>query len=366
MKQMYGKQILTEMAPYKQGKQMDEVKAEYGLSKIVKLASNENPFGYSPRLREQLPSILNEFEFYPDGHAQALRTKLAEKLAVSEDQLVFGSGTDELIQIICRTFLYPGVNTVMATPTFGQYKHHALVEGADVKEIPTVNGYHDLPAMMKAIDKQTKVVWLCSPNNPTGSLIPKNELIAFLDQCPEDVLVILDEAYYEYIASDHRYHTIDAIRTHKNLLLLRTFSKAYGLAGLRVGYGIGDEELIAKLNIVRGPFNTSSLAQKAAIIAIGDQNFIEETNQRNYKIKDDFQRFLDNLGWSYDDSQTNFLLVKLPVAGTELYDYLLKRGYIIRPGEALGCPNTARITIGNEQDMKELQTILTDFAKLRD
>src|SRR5699024_865616 len=206
----------------------------------------------------------------------------------------------------------PGVNTVMAAPTFPQYKHHSLVEGAEVKEIPVKGGYHDLDSMFHAIDEKTKVVWLCSPNNPTGSQISKQDFYAFMAKCPKDVLVVLDEAYYEFIRSDHQYRTIDAVHTMPNLLLLRTFSKAYGLAGLRVGYGIGNQSIIEKLNIVRGPFNTSSLAQKAASIAVDDQEFICKTNQQNIRIKEEFQKSLDKLGWRYDDSETNFLLVHLP------------------------------------------------------
>ncbi|MGY0691770.1 histidinol-phosphate transaminase [Virgibacillus sp. FSP13] len=363
---MDGKQILNKMAPYKQGKQMDDVKKEFGLTRIVKLASNENPFGHSRKLQDQLPEMLQQFEFYPDGHAAVIRTQLAAKLNVDESQLVFGSGSDELVQIICRTFLHPNVNTVMAIPTFPQYSHHALIEGAQVKEIPTQNGYHDLEAMLDAIDANTKVVWLCSPNNPTGSLIPENAFYSFMEHCPKDVLVVLDEAYFEYIDHERKPAILDNLNSYPNLLVLRTFSKAYGLAGLRIGYGIGNEDLIAKLNIVRGPFNTSTLAQKAAVIALDDQQFIEETYQMNKQIRTNFQRALDNLGWSYDDSQTNFLLVHLPVSGDKMFQYLLQHGYIVRPGEGIGCPNAVRITIGKKQDMEELQTILTAFSQQGD
>lgn len=363
---MDGKRVLKDMAPYKQGKQLEDVKIEYGLNQIVKLASNENPFGYSMKLKEQLPAIMQQLEIYPDGHAAELRHKLAAKLTVSEDQLVFGAGSDELVQIICRTFLYPGVNTVMATPTFPQYKHHALVEGADVKEIPTENGYHNLEAMLEAIDSNTKIVWLCTPNNPTGSLIMKDDFDRFMENCPSDVLVVLDEAYYEYADPSLKFNAIESLKVYPNLLLLRTFSKAYGLAGLRIGYGIGNEDLIANINIVRGPFNTSSLAQKAAVIALDDQAFLEETYQKNSEIKTDFQHFIDGLGWSYDDSQTNFLLIKLPVSGDDMSEYLLKHGYIVRSGEALGCPDTIRVTIGTKQAMQELKSILTEFAHVRE
>ncbi|WP_106497409.1 histidinol-phosphate transaminase [Lentibacillus sp. Marseille-P4043] len=363
---MDGKQILNQMAPYKQGKQMDDVKREFGLTRIVKLASNENPFGHSQKLRDELPEMLGQFERYPDGHAATLRKKLAARLHVEENQLVFGSGSDELVQIICRTFLYPNAKTVMATPTFPQYSHHALIEGANVKEIPTKDGYHDLESMLDAIDANTKVVWLCSPNNPTGSIIPEDAFYSFMEHCPKDVLVVLDEAYYEYIDDERKPTILENISSYPNLLVLRTFSKAYGLAGLRVGYGIGNEDLIAKLDIVRGPFNTSILAQKAAAIALDDQQFIEETYRMNRQIRTDFERALDKLGWSYDDSQTNFLLVHVPVSGEEMFTYLLKHGYIVRPCDGIGCPNTVRITIGKKQDMEELQTILTAFSQQGD
>ncbi|WP_188453865.1 histidinol-phosphate transaminase [Virgibacillus oceani] len=358
---MKGKRILSEMTPYKQGMQIEEVKKEYGLKRIVKLASNENPFGYSRKLQEQLPNMLHDFEIYPDGHTAELRTALAEKLRVNENQLVFGSGSDELVQLTCRAFLYPGVNTVMANPTFPQYKHNAKIEGAEIREIPNHNGYHDLEAIFNAIDENTRVVWLCSPNNPTGCLIPRSDFYSFMDKCPKDVLVVLDEAYYEYIEPGLDPDAINNISNYPNLLILRTFSKAYGLAGLRIGYGVGSERLIAKLNVVRGPFNTTSYTQKAALIALHDDLFIQETYQQNKVIRESFQRFLDNLGLSYYDSHTNFLCVKLPVSGNEMFGYLLKNGYIVRPGEGIGCPNSVRITIGNKEDMIKLQSIIHEF-----
>ncbi len=353
------------MTPYKQGMQIEEVKKEYGLTRIVKLASNENPFGYSSKLQEQLPNMLHDFAIYPDGYTAELRTALATKLQIEENQLVFGSGSDELVQLTCRAFLYPGVNTVMAAPTFPQYKHNAQIEGAEIKEIPTVNGYHDLESMVHAIDENTKVVWLCSPNNPTGCLTPKDEFYSFLNKCPRDVLIVLDEAYYEYVEPGLDPDAINNINNYSNLLVLRTFSKAYGLAGLRIGYGVGSEQIITKLNVVRGPFNTTSYTQKAALIALEDESFIKETYEKNKFIKETFQHFLDNIGWSYYDSHTNFLCVSLPVSGNEMFAYLLKHGYIVRPGEGIGCPNTVRITIGNKQDMEKLQSIIQEFKRCR-
>ncbi|GAA0599861.1 histidinol-phosphate transaminase [Virgibacillus siamensis] len=351
------KQIINELTPYKPGKQIHEVKEMYGLDRIVKLASNENPFGYTKKL-DNLNAFSPSFEVYPDGYTAELRSALAKRLNVDESQLVFGNGSDEIVQSICRAFLYPGVNTVMAVPTFPQYKHNARIEGADVREVPVVNGYHDLQGMLDAIDEETNVVWLCSPNNPTGCAIPHDDFYNFLDQCPDDVLVVLDEAYYEYLDEKKDLDTVENLPQYKNLIVLRTFSKAYGLAGLRIGYGIGNPDLVAKLDVVRGPFNTSSIAQKAALIAMEDDTFIADSVSRNKKIKKEFQQFLDTIDWQYYESETNFLFISTPINSNDVFQYILKQGFIVRPLEGLGCPNAIRVTIGKESDMKELQSII--------
>ena|SRR5690625_128644 len=355
---MHGKKTLSQLSPYQQGKQTEDIQREYGLEKIVKLSSNENPFGNSSEVSENLLPQTSTFNIYPDGHASDLRTEMAKKLHINEDELVFGNGSDELVQIISRTFLEPGVNAVMATPTFPQYKHHATIEGASIKEVPTTSGYHDLDGMLEAIDEDTRIVWICSPDNPTGTLLPKAAFYNFMDQCPKEVLVILDEAYYEYINPALDFDILENRSRYKNIVILRTFSKAYGLAGLRVGYGVMDEAIAAKVNIVRSPFNTTSITQQAALLAMHDDQFIEDTVRKNRSTMRDFQVFLDGIGWSYYDSQANFLLIATPISGTEVSDYLLKNGYIIRPGELLGYPNTIRVTIGLETDMKQLQDLL--------
>ncbi|GAB4073580.1 histidinol-phosphate transaminase [Barrientosiimonas marina] len=355
---MKSKQVLKDMTPYQPGKQIEEVKETYGLNKIVKLASNENPFGHSPEVTNYFSRYQSSFNLYPDGYTGELRHVLADRLKVSEDQLIFGSGTDEIVQIITRAFLYPGVNTVMATPTFPQYKHNALVEGAQVKEVPTVNGYHNLSAILEAIDQRTSVIWLCSPNNPTGCLIPRNHLYDFLDQCPKDVLIVLDEAYLEYVDSTFQPGILQYLQQYDNVIVLRTFSKAYGLAGLRIGYGIANSGLISDLDVVRGPFNTSTIAQKAAITALEDEAFLNDTVTRNQAIKRSFEAFLDSIGWNYYDSHTNFLLISMPISGEQTFQYLLEHGFIVRAGEGLGVPDTVRITIGSETDMQELQRVL--------
>ncbi|WP_164219021.1 histidinol-phosphate transaminase [Virgibacillus sp. YIM 98842] len=356
---MEGKAILSKLTPYQQGKQMQEIKETYGLERIVKLASNENPYGFSPEVGAFFQSGLHDLNVYPDGYTKELRINLANKLKLDETQLIFGSGSEEIVQMICRAFLYPGTNTVMAAPTFPQYKHNALIEGAAVKEVPLRKGEHNLDQMLREIDGDTKVAWLCSPNNPSGTVIPKDALQSFLNECPDHVLVVLDEAYYEFMDEDPE--SIGWLSSFNNLIILRTFSKAYGLAGLRIGYGISNPDILKKIDVVRGPFNTTSIAQKAAIIALEDQGFIKNIKQKNKEVKREFESFLDKIGWSYFPSQTNFLLVSTPVSGMEVFEYLLARGFIVRPGELLGIPNTIRVTIGKEKDMGELKDILLAF-----
>ncbi|PAV29493.1 histidinol-phosphate transaminase [Virgibacillus profundi] len=358
---MEGKAILNQLSPYQQGKQIKDIEKEYGLDRIVKLASNENPYGYSAHVREYFLKNISEFNIYPDGYTAELRKAVADKINVNENQLLFGSGSEEIVQMICRAFLYSGTNTIMATPTFPQYKHNALIEGADVVEIPTVNGYHDLENIYKSIDHNTKVVWLCSPNNPSGLVIPKEDFKDFMDKCPENVLVVLDEAYYEYIDDSKDIHALTLLSDYSNLIVLRTFSKAYGLAGLRIGYGIANNNLITKLDVVRGPFNTTSLAQKAALIALDDTEFIEDTKANNFAVKKSVQQFLDTIGWKYYETQANFLLVSTPVSGTEVFQFLVENGFIVRPGELLGSPNTIRFTLGKAEDMNLMQDKLAQL-----
>lgn len=360
---MSGKEVLQQLAAYKQGMQIEEVQKKFNVERIVKLASNENPYGFSDKVKELLRDATFDFEIYPDGYAYDLRVKLANKLQVEEEQLVFGGGSDEIITFICRAFLEEGTNTVMATPTFPQYRHHALIEGATIKEVPTVDGRHDIEGMLSAIDAHTKVVWLCTPDNPTGEIILKNEFESFMSRCPNDVLVVLDEAYYEFVEDAYQSDLLANLKKYRNLIVLRTFSKIYGLAGLRVGYAIAEAEIAEKLNIVRGPFNTSSLAQRAAMAALDDDAFIASTKKMNNEVKRNFEQYLDGIKWTYHESHTNFLLVHTPIDADEVAHYLLTHGFIVRSGTLLGYPNTIRITIGKAADMAALQTVLDQLIR---
>jgi len=360
---MYGKTILNKMSPYKQGMQIEEVKKQFNLDRIVKLSSNENPYGFSEKVKEAIQ--IAALELYPDGYALDLRLALAEKFNLPKEQFVLGAGSDDLITCICRAFLHEGTNTIMANPTFSQYKQHALIEGAQLIEVPTVNGRHNLEEMARSIDEQTKVVWVCTPDNPSGAFIKEEEFHNFMSKVPEHVLVVLDEAYIEYVDESLHYNLHANLKKYKNLIVLRTFSKIYGIAGLRIGYGIMDDKLAELLDIVRGPFNTTSITQEAAIAALSDDEFVQKSRSDNEAALKQFQVDLDHIGWTYYESHTNFLLVNIPIDADEFVDYLLQRGFIVRSGNALGYPKTVRITIGNKEDMKQLSNVIEQFDKER-
>ncbi|WP_442594531.1 histidinol-phosphate transaminase [Neobacillus sp. D3-1R] len=346
------KEQLLSLKPYQPGKSIDEVKKQYGLSNIIKLASNENPFGCSPAVMDSIKSMEKPYALYPDGYATNLRTTLANYLRVSPEQLLFGNGSDEVIQIISRSLLDSNTNTVMATPTFPQYKHNAVIEGAEIREVPLINGEHDLNGMLRVIDDKTSVVWICSPNNPTGIYINKNQILSFLNQVPSHVLVVLDEAYYEYVDASDYYDALELIKNYHNLIVLRTFSKIYGLAGFRLGYGISNPEVIKLLEPTREPFNNNSFAQIAGEAAIGDQEFVETCKNANREGLQLFYQFCQESGLHYYPSQGNFILIDFKVDSDKVFQFLLERGFIVRSGNALGFPTSVRVTIGSLEQNK--------------
>lgn len=361
---MKWKQQIYEMKAYQPGKPIEEVKKEFGLSEVVKLASNENPYGFSPKVKAFLSDDHSNHALYPDGYAQELRTAVAAHLDVKETQVIFGNGSDDLIAIITRALLYPGVNTVMATPSFSQYRHNAEIEGAEVREIPMQNGKHDLVAMLEAIDGNTSVVWVCNPNNPTGTIVSDDELQDFLNKVPSEVLVVLDEAYFEYVNSSDHKDTLPYIDKYPNAIILRTFSKAYGLASFRVGYGIAQEEVIAKLDAVRAPFNNTILSQKVAILALDDQTFINECKEKNDAGKKQYVEFCERHHLNYYPTETNFILFEVKADSDVVFKEMMKRGFIIRSGNALGAPGYIRVTIGtkeqNDKFLSLLEEVLTE------
>jgi histidinol-phosphate aminotransferase len=354
------KQLLT-LTPYQPGKSIDEVKRRYNLDKIIKLASNENPFGCSEKvltaLRESQPSMA----IYPDGYATSLRESLASSLNVKPEELIFGNGSDEIIEIISRALLGQDSNTVMAAPTFPQYRHNAVIEGAEVREISLIDGEHDLERMLSAIDDKTNVVWICSPNNPTGTYISEGDLVRFLDRVPSHVLVVLDEAYHEYVVAEDYYNSVELSRKYQNLIVLRTFSKIYGLAALRVGYGIANPSIIRALEPAREPFNLNSFAQLAARAALEDKEFVEQTKEKTRNGLGQFYEFCKLNGLFYYPSQGNFILIDFKIDADQVFQYLLEKGYIVRSGRALGFPTSVRITVGTTEQNEGLFNAISEF-----
>ncbi|MED3564123.1 histidinol-phosphate transaminase, partial [Bacillus xiapuensis] len=306
---MRWKEQLLRLTPYQPGKSIESVKRQYNLAQIVKLASNENPFGCSKKVLSTLQSNDIGLAIYPDGYATNLRENLASFLQVEQDEIIFGNGSDNLIQMISRALLHPDASTVMATHTFSQYKHNAEIEGAIIKEVPLINGEHDLDGMLAAIDEKTNVVWVCSPNNPTGTYIPENKLVSFLEKVPPEVLVVLDEAYFEYVVADDYYDSIGLTRKYLNLIVLRTFSKIYGLASLRIGYGVANPKIITALEPAREPFNVNSFGQLAASAALTDSEFIRECQRVNRQGLEQYYQFCEQNQLTYYPSQTNFILI---------------------------------------------------------
>ncbi len=344
------KKQIAGLKAYQPGKTTDEVKKAFNLESVTKLASNENPYGASPKVKEYLSSANIEFAMYPDGYATKLRTAVAKHLNVSEKQLLFGNGSDENILIVSRAMLQPGLNTVMADCTFGQYKHNAIVEGAEVRAISLKeDGGHDLPKMLESIDENTAIVWICNPNNPTGTLTPSDEIKAFVERAPKDVLIILDEAYTEYITDFSYEDSLSLLENHPNVLIMRTFSKAYGLASFRVGYAIGSEEVISQLEPTREPFNNTVISQEVALLGLADQDFIRACKEKNNAGRKQYENYCAARNLHFYPSQTNFILMEVKADSDLVFQELMKRGYIVRSGNALGKPGYVRITIGTEE-----------------
>ncbi|WP_145148808.1 MULTISPECIES: histidinol-phosphate transaminase [Paenibacillus] len=354
---MKPKSQIVNLPVYQPGKPIEEVKRELGLDQVIKLASNENPYGSSPAALEAITREMTNISIYPDGSSVELTGVLASHLGVERNNLIFGCGSDEIIALITRAFFLPGDETIMADQTFSVYKSNADIEGAVTIEVPLKDGTHDLSAMLAQISDKTKAVWVCNPNNPTGTIISEQELTAFMDRVPAHVMVILDEAYYEFVTDEAYPQSVPLIERYPNLVILRTFSKIYGLASLRIGYGIARPEIIDLINRVREPFNTSRFGQVAATAALLDQEFVQECSKRNATDRDFLQNEFTRLGLSYFPSQGNFIMVDLNMPSATAFQSLLKQGIIVRPGFHV-YPTYIRVSVGTSEQNRAFVTAL--------
>ncbi|MFJ7683842.1 histidinol-phosphate transaminase [Peribacillus butanolivorans] len=353
---------IENLSAYVSGKPIEEVQRELGLESIVKLASNENPYGFSPLAKESMLIEIEQTSFYPEGLAPSLAEKLARKLNIKQDNIILGNGSDEILRLLTRTYIQQNDEVIMADVTFPRYETNVLIDGGTPVKIPLINGVHDLQGMYEAITEKTKMIFVCNPNNPTGTIVQKEKLRSFIEKVPKHILLIVDEAYYEYVEDEEYLETLPFLNTHSNLVILRTFSKIYGLAALRIGYGLMDVSIIQELIKVKEPFNTNRLAQAAAFASLDDPTFVEQCAHKNEEGRRYLENELSEMGLTFFPSHANFIMVKLNHPGRYVFDELLKQGVIIRSGHLLGYENTIRVTIGtpleNERFIKSLQNVI--------
>ena len=347
------------IAPYQPGKPIAELARELGLAEdgIVKLASNENPLGPSPKALDAVRAALPDIARYPDGNGFELKAALADRYGVAREQIVLGNGSNDLLEFAARAFLVPGASALYAQHAFAVYPLVTQAVGARGIEVPARDFGHDLKAMLDAIEEDTRVVFIANPNNPTGTLLSAEALLDFLEQVPRSVLVVLDEAYTEYLPDDMRPDSIGWLKRFPNLLVTRTFSKAYGLAGLRVGFALSHPAVADMLNRVRQPFNVNSLAQVAAAAALRDDAFLQQSYQLNRQGMEQITAGFKRLGIGYIPSYGNFVSFRIGNA-TAMYQSLLGKGVIVRPVANYGMPEYLRVSIGLEtENAKFLQAL---------
>jgi histidinol-phosphate aminotransferase len=353
---------IAALAPYQPGKPIEELERELGIGGAIKLASNENPLGPSPRAVEAVRRLLGGVHRYPDGASFALRAKLATRLGVGPEQLVFGCGGDEILELVAKSFLGPGDEAVFAWPSFAMYPIVTRGMGATPVAVPLDRDLvHDLDAMRAAVSQRTRVVFVCNPNNPTGTSVGAAAFDRFAERLPDDVVLLVDEAYVDFARRPDFPDALAWIARRPGTLVLRTFSKIAGLAGLRVGYGVGDAQLIGWLERARHPFNVNLLAEAAAAAALDDREHLERTVRMNAEGVDYLRRELGALGIETWPSEANFVLAR-PGPGT--YERLLREGVIVRPLAGFGMPEHVRITVGlpeeNERLVKALRRLVEE------
>lgn len=355
MKNLAQEHILH-LQPYLPGKPISEVQRELGLEEVIKLASNENPCGPSPKAVQAIQKALSEIHRYPDGSGFYLKKAIGEKLQVTSDQIILGNGASEILELLVRTFLAPGEEAVSGLPAFIIYSMLVKAAKGENVLVPLKEHAHDLQAMTAAITPKTKLVIIANPNNPTGTMVTEEDLTRFLQQAPKNVIVLLDEAYAEYVEDERFPDSLAYLRAHPDqpILIARTFSKAYGLAGLRIGCGIGSPELISLMNRIRPPFNVNSLALAAAEAALQDEEFLSRSREVNRLGYQYLCKEFDRLKLPYVPSVANFILVDVGQDAKPFSDRLLAEGVIGRTVKEYGLPTSVRITIGLEEENRKL------------
>ncbi|MGD9496920.1 MAG: histidinol-phosphate transaminase [Armatimonadota bacterium] len=353
------------IVPYSPGKSSAEVMAELGLGSVTKLASNENPIGPSPLAMEAMRQAIDQAHIYPDPDCVALCGALADRLDVDAGMIVVGRGSDEIIHMLGLAFLDAGEQVVYCAPPFALYPHTARLMGAEERPVPHRDFRHDLDAMAAATGESTKLLFISNPYNPTGTIVTEDEVAALMDRVPDTCIVAFDEAYFEYVDSPAYPHTLRYVREGRHCVVLRTFSKAYGLAGLRIGYGVAPVDVANALKQVREPFNVPSLSQEAALAALRDADHVE----RSVAINREGRKFLcgqfEQMGLAYVPTQANFVFVDVGMDSVECFDALMRRGVTVRTGEIFGFPTFIRVTIGTQEQNEHFITALREVLAAR-
>lgn len=345
---------IESLVPYVPGKPIEELERELGISRSIKLASNENPLGPSPKALAVLSEAARTLNRYPDGGAHRLRGALADRFKLTPDHVILGNGSDEVIGLLARAFLAPGDEAVMADQTFVIYKMEVTATHGVPIVVPLKEWRHDLPAMAEAVTSRTRLLFVCNPNNPTGTMVSASEVDTMMAGLPEQVIVVFDEAYYEYAHSRDFPDTLRYVKQNRNAIVLRTFSKIYGLAGLRIGYGLTTSEITGYLNRVRPPFNANSLAQRAALAALEDEEHVTRSRAMNQAEMATVLAGLTSLGLQPVPSEANFLYVDVGQDGRKVFEALLREGVIVRHIEG----RMLRVTIGlPEENSRFLQAL---------
>ncbi len=379
---------VSEIKPYVPGKPVKELEQELGIKDSIKLASNENPLGASPKALKALKEYLEtncDIHRYPEGSGYSLKNAICEKISnfkfqisdlknqnlsiinqkssiINLDNIILGNGSNELIDIAVRTFMGPRDEAVMAAPSFIVYSMAVRSVGAKAVEVPLADYRHDLIKMAEAITDKTKMVFIANPNNPTGTINKKDEFARFMDIVSDGVLVVVDEAYYEYVTDSEYPDTLNYFMEGRNIFILRTFSKAYGLAGLRIGYGIAKKEIISEMNKVREPFNTNTIAQLAAVHALKDEDHIKRSIKTNEHSKEFLYRELDSIGLRYVPTKANFIYIPLNTDSIAVYNALLKYGVIVRPVGQKEIRVTIGLTEENKRFIEALKTVIKSLS----
>ena len=350
---------IQSLNPYVPGKPVDELQRELGLDRVIKLASNENPVGPSPKAVAALAEEHAFLHRYPDGGGYRLRHAIADRWKVGNDQVILGNGSDEILGLLARAFLAPGDEAVMANHTFVIYKMEVTAAHGKPVTVPLVNWTHDLDAMARAITPRTRLLFVCNPNKPTGTMVDADAVSHLMDRVSQDIVVVFDEAYFEYVRDPQFPDSIRYVQEGRNAIVLRTFSKIYGLAGLRIGYGITTPEIAGILNRVRPPFNANSLAQRAALAALGDDDHVANSRVLNAAGMEQVGRGLRELGFEPIPSETNFLYFDVKRNGRQVFESLLREGVIVRHIEG----TMLRVTIGQAEEnmvfLHALKRVLT-------